>query len=287
MSVPLGEALPIGWVVCHSFAMEQLHLGRLDVSVARALASAGFPVLRYHGQGYGDSEHGMDGIGLSSHVADALDAVAFLRAELGVQEVGVLGSRFGGTVATLVARQASLPYLVACEPVVSGSRFMLEFLSTRVLSEWSGTAVRGQEGEGASGMASLRQQLATRGWADVKGFPLHSSAHDEIAGVDLSSQLLEYRGRTLLISISRTDRPSVNLRKLVERVRAEGLDCSIEIIQDRLAPQFGQFHFQTVDGGRAKVDVQVDLEAEIARRIQAWTGALLGDGRGHPSMESG
>jgi hypothetical protein len=135
-------------------------------------------------------------------------------------------------------------------------------------------------------MASLRQQLATRGWADVKGFPLHRTAHEEIAGVDLSSELLAYRGRTLLISISRTDRPSVNLRKLVERVRAEGMDCSIEVIQDRLAPQFGQFHFQTVDGGRAKVDVQVDLEEEIARRIRAWTGGLLSGGD-DPSTESG
>ena len=41
---------------CPSFAMEQIHLGRMEVVMARVLAAAGFPVLRYHGQGYGDSQ---------------------------------------------------------------------------------------------------------------------------------------------------------------------------------------------------------------------------------------
>jgi pimeloyl-ACP methyl ester carboxylesterase len=278
VSRPLADQRPIGWVICHSFAMEQLHLGRLEVAVARGLASAGFPVIRYHGQGYGDSEVGMDRIGLSSHVSDALDAVALLREDAGVREIGVVGARFGGTVAALVARRASLPYLVACEPVVSGSRFMLEFLSTRVMSEWAGTSVRGDEGAETSGMGSLRTQLATRGWADVKGFPLRREAHDEIAAIELGPELRGYRGRTLLISISRTDRPSVNLRKLVESLPVAEVTCSVEVIQDRLAPQFGQFHFQTIDGGRAKVDVQVDLEAEIVRRFLEWVARTVANG---------
>src|SRR3989442_15031247 len=93
LSRPLGQSSSVGWVVCHSFGMEQIHLGRLDVLAARALAAAGFPVLRFHGQGYGDSEKGADAIGLSSHLAENADAVRLLQEEEGVGGVGALGAR--------------------------------------------------------------------------------------------------------------------------------------------------------------------------------------------------
>jgi hypothetical protein len=46
LSTPLVPAKPMGWVICHSFGMDQIHLGRLEVIAARQLAAAGFPVLR-------------------------------------------------------------------------------------------------------------------------------------------------------------------------------------------------------------------------------------------------
>src|SRR2546422_10699076 len=87
LSRPLGPSASLGWVICHSFGMEQIHLNRMDVIAARALASAGFPVLRFAGQGYGDSEHGMEVAGLSSHLAESRDAVELMRRQ-GVEEVG-------------------------------------------------------------------------------------------------------------------------------------------------------------------------------------------------------
>lgn len=36
LTKPLGEAHDTGWVVCHSFGGEQMHLSRLEVMVARA-----------------------------------------------------------------------------------------------------------------------------------------------------------------------------------------------------------------------------------------------------------
>src|SRR5436309_14840502 len=68
MSRPLGPSASTGWVICHSFGIEQVHLARMDVIAARALASAGFPVLRFFGQGYGDREQGAGVGGLASRV---------------------------------------------------------------------------------------------------------------------------------------------------------------------------------------------------------------------------
>src|SRR5262245_47796987 len=74
LSRPVGAVRRLGWVICHSCALEQVHLARLEVVVARALSAAGFPVLRYQSQGYGDSE-GTDDIGLASHIEAATGAV--------------------------------------------------------------------------------------------------------------------------------------------------------------------------------------------------------------------
>src|SRR5205823_2231940 len=99
---PLGEHRSAGWVICHSFGQEHSHLMEHEVVAARALASAGFPTLRYHGQGYGDSMGHPGEATLESHVGDALGAVDVLLGRTGIHDVGVLGARFGGAVAAIV-----------------------------------------------------------------------------------------------------------------------------------------------------------------------------------------
>src|SRR5262249_34932224 len=121
LSRPLGPARPVGWVICHSLALEQVHLARMEVVVARTLAAAGFPVLRYHTRGYGDSDGG-EGVGLGTHLADATEAVELMRRVGGVERIGMLGARFGGTVAALVADRLDLDLLGLWEPVTRGQQ---------------------------------------------------------------------------------------------------------------------------------------------------------------------
>src|SRR5207302_10678278 len=90
LSRPMGSAFPVGWVILHSFGLEQMHLSRLDVVVARALAAAGFPGLRLHGQGYGDSEGTDEHSGRGSRLADGTDAIRLLSGQPGVERVGVV-----------------------------------------------------------------------------------------------------------------------------------------------------------------------------------------------------
>ena len=82
-SPPLG-----GWVVCHSFGLEQVYLQSLESALARRLAATGFAVLRFHGRGYGDSELGTEHISLRSHVDDAQDAARVLSEATGVERIG-------------------------------------------------------------------------------------------------------------------------------------------------------------------------------------------------------
>jgi alpha/beta superfamily hydrolase len=267
LSRPLGRSLPVGWVVCHSLGMEQIHLGRLDVTVARGLSAAGFPVLRFHGQGYGDSEGTAEGIGLASHLAEATDAVGLMARQEGVEQVGVMGGRFGGTVAALVAERLDLPFMALWEPSVRGSVYMRDLLRSRVFAQ-----LVSHEGAGGAGeMDRLKEELSVQGWSDIKGFRLSGEAHDEIAAIDLLRDVKSFSGTSLMVGVSRSPKMSSSVAKFAEHLTALGGECSSDVVQDPFAPQFGQFRFQTVDGGRGKRDVQLEMTERIAEVTVAWS----------------
>ena len=271
LSRPQGDPLPVGWVLCHSFGIEQVHLGRLDVITARALSMAGFPVLRFHGQGYGDADGGMEVAGFSSHLAEAIDAVDVLKRLAGVEAVGVMGARFGGAIAALTADRLQLPLLALWDPMVKGAQFMREFLRSQVLAD----IVETGEGGGTSDLQSIQEHLSTEGWADIKGWPLSRAAHDDIAAVDLLKDVQHFRGSALLVALSRTGTVTPAVSALSSHLRDLGAAPFLHRIQDAFAPQFGQFRWRTVDGGKSKRDTQLELNEKIAEATVGWALSLV------------
>jgi pimeloyl-ACP methyl ester carboxylesterase len=261
---PLGRARSTGWVLCHSFGLEQLHLGQLEAQLARALAARGFPVLRYHGQGYGDSDLGMEAISLSSHLADASDAIDLMAGMDGVDGVGVIGARFGAAVAALVADSKVLPFMTLWDPPTRGSQFVRDFLWTGVFAKMAG---RPDEGDPAK---RVLDEFSAKGVADVKGFLLTERAHDEIARMDLLKDLTRFRGKALVVGISRTGKPSPGIQKLADRLRALGAECSVEVRSDRHAAEFGQYHFRFLEATGAKRDIRLDLDDALLRTTADW-----------------
>jgi pimeloyl-ACP methyl ester carboxylesterase len=266
LSRPIGDSGSMGWVMCHSLGMEQIHLGRLDVIVARALTAAGFPTLRFAGQGYGDSELGSEVVGLASHVAEAVDAVHFMAAQPGIDRVGVMGAKFGGAVAALVAEKLGLEAMALWEPSVKGSRYMRDLFRRELYAKLTA----GEESSGASETALIRESLATRGWADIRGFRLSREAFEDISAMDLLSDLTTFSGSALLIGVSRTQRVDPQVTQLHQHLEKLGARSTLQVAQDPVAPQFGQFRFQTVEGGRGKRDVQLELNEGMARVTMEW-----------------
>jgi hypothetical protein len=264
----LGPARSTGWVLCHSFGLEQLHLGRLEAELARALAARGFPVLRYHGQGYGDSELGMEAISLSSHMADASDSVDLLAGVEGVSGVGVIGARFGGAVAALVADRRGLPFMALWDPPTRGSQLVRDFLWTGVFAKMAG---RPDEGDPAK---RLLDELSANGRADVKGFLLTERAHDEIARMDLLKDITGFRGKALVVGISRTGKPGPGVNKLADRLRALGAECTVEVRSDRHAAEFGQYHFRFLEATGAKRDIRLDLDDALLKTTADWCAGV-------------
>jgi pimeloyl-ACP methyl ester carboxylesterase len=261
---PIENASSTGWVVCHSFGLEQLHLTRLEAQLARALAGRGFPVLRYHGQGYGDSERGMEEISLSSHLADAADAVDLMAAVEGVDRVGLIGIRFGAAVAAVVAERKGLPFMVLVDPPARGSQYMRDFLWTGVFAKMLGR----QDGEDPS--KRVLAELEAKGFADVKGFPLSRRAFEEISAFDLTKELVRFRGAALIAAITRAGKPGPGVSKLAAHLRSLGADCSVEVLTDKYAAEFGQYHFRFLEATGAKRDMRLELDEDILRATVDW-----------------
>jgi pimeloyl-ACP methyl ester carboxylesterase len=246
LSIPLSDPAQLGWVICHSFGAEQVDLMMTEVAIARRLAAAGFPVLRFHCQGYGDSDHATAQAGPASHLRDTSAIVERFPALAGVRRVGLIGARFGGTVAALVADQLQVSFLVLIAPILSGGRYMTELLRSRVMVEMlKGDDLASPDGGGTT-VDALRQELAGAGIVNIKGLGLRREVYEEMNGLDLLERLSGFKGQALVIQVSRGAAPHGQLTQLVKRLGQLGAAASLTVVRDTFAPHFGIEHFQPV-----------------------------------------
>ena len=265
LSLPMEGQPRIGWVVCHSFGLEQMHLSRLEVSLARALSRSGCAVLRYHGRGYGDGALDVEGARLSTHLTEAEDAATLLRGR-GVERLGSVGASFGGMVAALLADRLDLDLMAVWEAPVDGARFIRNLLRTQALFELA------EEGSAArrSPVVQSREEMASRGWTEVKGVKLSRQAHDEIEATSLVEAIRRFRGRSLLGSVSRSGSPGPGVKELAEHLLSLGGRCTTTVVRHPLAPQFGQYHYSAEEDVDGKQDVQFDLFESVVMSTTEW-----------------
>jgi pimeloyl-ACP methyl ester carboxylesterase len=285
LDTPPGSPRRTGWVLCHGFAMEHMHLSRLEAIVSRDLARVGFPTLRFHGQGYGDSDGGMEEITLSGFLKEIEEAIELLVAESGVSRVGVVGARFGAMAAALVADRLALPLLVLIQPVANGALYMREFIRSEAFAAIAGEA--DDEWEMAPSREGLapawggrskphdttgrRVDLLARGWADVNGFRLNRVTYEEVTARDLKADLASFAGRCLVVGVSKEGRPATSSMSLAAHLTGVGARCTMATIADRHAAQLGQYHYASVAFRSGdKADVCFTLNRSIASAVSTW-----------------
>ncbi len=272
LSVPIVSQREAGWLICHSFGMEQTHLLPLEVAVARSLVANGFPVLRFQGRGYGESDAPIEEVGLESHVADAADAADVFRAMLsagGVARVGLIGARFGGAVAALVADRLGASALVLLDPAVSGKAYLNSIIRARLVAELA------DQGRASATARDPWEVLDEQGLLEVDGFPLTRRAFDEISLLDVAKQLSRFTGDALVVQVSRSPRPSPGLRRLLARFGDLGASAKLEVVADPEATRFGLPRYR-LTGDASKVDTQERLSATLIERTVAWCSEVSG-----------
>jgi pimeloyl-ACP methyl ester carboxylesterase len=265
LSTPPNDPQPTAWLICHGLGAEQVNLQPMEVALARTLAASGFPVLRYHGQGYGDSERPAESVTLASHLDDAADAVRALVAETGLTRVGLIGARMGGSVAAVIAARSGLPAIALLDPVVDGDRYARSQLRLGLAVE---LAAEGRP----RARAADPEELMDAGRLQVLGFPVGRALFDELGAFDLREEVSTFTGDALVLQVSPTAEPRPDLQALAGTIRAAGGDASLAVVGDPEARTFGQDRYRTTsDGGKA--DAQSSVAARLVDRTVAWCRA--------------
>jgi hypothetical protein len=160
-----------------------------------------------------------------------------------VERVGLVGSRFGGTVAALTADREDLRHLILIAPILNGSKYVTELLRSRQIVEMLGAPAGA---ESATTVEQLRAEMLETGLINIKGFALRREVAEELQSVNLMTELERFSGRVLAVQVSRGETIQGSLQKLVARLQNLGATADLEVVSDPFAPHFGYEHFQPV-----------------------------------------
>jgi pimeloyl-ACP methyl ester carboxylesterase len=263
LSMPLGERRSTAWLVCHSFGLEQVDLHMTDVAMARALAAEGHPTLRFHCQGYGESDDLSHPPTVSAQLRDTLDVIRQVPGLTGVDRIGLAGSRVGAAVAALAADATGAPDLILVQPVVKGSKYVTEMLRARVVIE-----MLGETPWAATTVEELREELAEHGMVNIKGWRLGRDAVEDLEKVDLM-KLEHFSGKALIVQVSRGESVQGPVTRLAKRLEEIGATAEVQVLTHPSAPNFGNEHFRP-SGRDTLGDVLEGVNTGLVEQSLAW-----------------
>jgi pimeloyl-ACP methyl ester carboxylesterase len=183
----------------HGLGVEQITLYRQEVLAARAAAALGFPVLRYHARGHGDSAGASEDVTRETLVADARAAADEAKRRTGRTRVVWLGVRMGALVAALAGGPRSgrddAAGFILWEPVSRPAEFFRQQLRTLLFSQVAG----GHKPDAT--VDELLARLEAEGELDVFGYTLQRSLVQSFADASLAAALDGVRVPVLLAQV--------------------------------------------------------------------------------------
>jgi len=201
-----------GFLFCHALGEEKLWSHRVLVSFARRLAAGGWTVLRIDHRGEGDSDRSFEQSDVGTRVADAIAGLAVLRAGLPAgAPVGVLGLRFGATIAALVASEpdSRVDHLVLWEPVVRGAPYMQSVLMINLAFQMA------LERRIVLDRQALADRLRNGETVNIEGYCLSRALFEQANRIDLARTLAGFRGRGLVVQVAAANAtPSKEMQEL-------------------------------------------------------------------------
>lgn len=157
-------------LLCPPLGQDQLRSHRLYRQLARALATAGFAVLRFDCYGTGDSAGPSEAVDWDRCIEDAACAADELRARSGCHEVTAFGARLGGSLALAAAGRARFARLVVWDALLDGADYVAR------LDAWQ---ERLRQDANRFSKPRSREDAAGQ-WL---GFPVSSTLRGQLAGL--------------------------------------------------------------------------------------------------------
>lgn len=199
-------------VFCHPLFEEKKASHHILVQAARAFAASGVPVLRFDYWGCGDSPGEFASAGLEEWLSDIRAALAWVRRRLGERcPVGLLGLRFGGTLAALWAENdAAVGMLILWEPILSGMDYIALDLRKKLVKEMI------QHGRALESRDSLIGRLEAEQGIDMDGYAVTPALYRSLRAVDLRRNPKRWQGPLLVVQVSAHGGVEESVRRFAE-----------------------------------------------------------------------
>jgi len=217
-----------GIIFCHPYAEEKQLSHRIFVRFARELCNGGFHVLRFDCYGYGDSEGDFEDTKLEIQIANTLKAINVLEVQCGIKEVSLLGLRWGGTVAALVAeRDSKVENLILWAPIINGKEYLEELIKKQLLSNLINK-------NGAASKSQILEEIRAKGFFNIEGHPLTMANFEEISAINLITQVSTFKGNALIVTIKDIAGAYKSVEDLSGIYEGNGVLCEIKVVEDKI-----------------------------------------------------
>lgn len=189
----------LGWVFCHPFAEEKLWAHRVYVTLARDLAARGYSVLRFDYRGYGDSTALFENSSVYGQLVDIQRATEVLQSKCSaVSSIGLLGLRYGATLAALVAEDnAAVSRLVLWDPVTDLSKYVMEALRANLTTQMV------MHGKIVTKREELMERILKGDMVNIDGYDLSKDFLTSALPVNLLAQAKQFSGKCQIVQIGR------------------------------------------------------------------------------------
>ncbi len=246
-----------GVVICPSILVEELKIYGTQVLTARALAAAGFAVVRLHYRGTGHSSGVFKDSTVQTMLEDVAAATGYLKDQTGVQPLAFCGGRWGGLMAGLAAQQHPAAPLILWEPVVDGPAYFREVFRASQLSALAG-------GASALTVTQAVEQLRSAGMLDTLGYAIHRGLYESAEGCSLTQVAVAGPRPVLLVQVSRQKELKPEYVRLKDAYRAGGSSVDTTLVEG--------------EGAWAFVDSPMPAPGLIAEASLTWLTRTVPDG---------
>lgn len=241
-----------GVLFCNAFGEERKSSALTMVRLARAVAAAGFTVLRFDYWGCGDSEGEFVDADVETRLADIRCAADWLRGRVG-GDVCLLGLRLGATLAAAAVQDIpGCAGLALVEPIPDGGAYLGGELRRKLVRQMM---TAGSERSSRDEMMKDLERDDTL--LDMDGFALRGAAYRQLTALGIRAGQIGFGDPVLVCQLHFNDRPKAELEAVCDAYREAGAE--VEFVRLVLPPLWSR--------------IDVTLAPELDAAVAEWFAA--------------
>lgn len=219
--VPVAPAR-FGMIFCGPFAEEKIRTQRVYISMARALVKLGVAAVVFDYYGDGDSEGEFEDASFDDRLADIRTVYQDFKQRHSIEHLGMMGLRWGGTLAAMTAEELNPSALILWEPVIDTGKYFFDhlrsFLASQMLIEGKTTKKREQ----------LVEELKAGQTITVEGYNLTGSFFVKASDTGLTEFAPKYEGPVLVVQLAGMP---ARIRPELEKLTASYSNARLEALK--------------------------------------------------------